>query len=271
MKVLKSIVFGLSTLGLLTSSVSAYDSSYSLAIVGMNMDYKEYDVSGTLIDSEKSYQIGGIEASYSSIFERGRNTYSEWDVGAMIVGGDSDYVGSLLGSGNPYGSYKSTTFNMVYDLNLEYKKTYMYNGFDMIYGLGVGYHAWYRELSKSQKELYSWFWVAPTLGASFDMSKDVNIATLISYKYGINPTMSANNLTSDADLGGADIIELSIPVRYKYSNSLEYFAEFTLSKQMIDKSNLVSGYLNGTLYNNFYEPDSTAYNNYLKFGVTFKY
>ncbi len=63
-------------------------------------------------------------------------------------------------------------------------------------------------------------------------------------------------------LGGADIIELSLPISYKYNEKLDMFFEYVYQKQTIEKSNVVSGYV---------EPDSTAKNQYLKAGFAFKF
>jgi hypothetical protein len=70
--------------------------SYSLALVGMSMDYKEY--APQLLDSEESSftDIGGFEMGYGYKL----SDESKINASVMYVAGYSNYVGSILGSGN---------------------------------------------------------------------------------------------------------------------------------------------------------------------------
>jgi hypothetical protein len=77
-------------------------------------------------------------------------------------------------------------------------------------------------------------------------------------------TSSSPNL--DFTLGSANIWELSIPISYQFNEKLDFFVEAIFSQQIITASDVE--YSGSTGY---YEPDSTAYNNYLKFGVAFNF
>jgi hypothetical protein len=241
---------------------------YSIALVGMSMDYKEYDSSHTLLDSENSSlgKIIGYDMSLGYLFNPTGTSIDEISLDVSQVSGKSDYVGAILGSGGGYGSLKQTTVNSFIDASLSYKHTQRYNNmFDLFYGLGAGYHAWYRELSTTQAELYSWYSLRPSVGVTLIMDQ-FSAGIFGEYQYGFNAMMSSSKPTMDFKLGGADIISIGFPLRYNFRKNLELFTIYTLSKQEIKKSNEV---LSGGLY--YYEPDSTSYQNYLKFGATFKF
>ena len=241
---------------------------YSLAFVGMSMDYKEYDPSNTLLDSENSSlgKITGYDMSLGYLFNRKDSSIDEAAMNVSMLNGKSDYVGSILGGGGSYGSVINTTTNRFIDASLSYKHTKRYQDFlDLSYGLGMGYHSWYRELSSSQSELYEWYSLRPMVGATIVMDK-FSFGISGEYQYGFNATMHSSNPSANFKLGGADVVAIGFPLRYSYSKSLEFYTQYTLSKQSIKKSdNVQSG---GTTY---YEPDSTGYQNYLKIGATFKF
>jgi len=240
---------------------TASNMEYEINFVGMKMDYKEYGRSGTLLDSEKSAfsDILGSELKYRYFVEE--RSFVEASV--LGVGGTTDYVGSLIGSGLGYGSYTSTTSNTVWDLALSYNRVNetMFPNINVLGGLGMGYRYWERELSSSQKELYTWYSLRARVGLLYTM-QDVTFAFMGEYQYGIDPTMTASNISGDFKLGAADIIELSLPIHYRINEKFDLSCAYVWSRQKIRESNVVSGY---------YEPDSTAYNQYLKLGIVFKY
>jgi hypothetical protein len=257
---------------LLTCNAFAEDNNlkYSLAFVGMSMDYKEYDQSNTLADSENSSlgKIAGYDMSLGYLFNRTDSSSSvdEAAFNVSMLNGKSDYVGQSLNNPQGYGSVVSTTQNRFIDTSLDYKHTQRYQNFlDFSYGLGVGYHSWYRELSSIQSELYEWYSLRPMVGVTMVMDK-FSLGVTGEYQYGYNAVMSATNPSINFKLGGADILAVSFPLRYNYNKNLEFFTQYTMTKQSIKKSNEVQS---GGLY--YYEPDSTSYQNYLKIGATFKF
>lgn len=239
---------------------------YSIALVGMNMDYKEY--APELVDSESSNtnDIVGYEMRFGFLSPRDENGYNALSFGVMMISGKSDYKGSLLHSGQPYGSYVSTTQNDFIDTDLTLKHFERYNQrWWFIFGLGLGYHAWNRELSSTQKELYEWYSIRPMMGIHLDIDR-LNVGLELQYQKGINPTMKSSSPDLDFTLGGVDIYEVSIPLKYRINHEIDLFIKTIFSKQEIQKSN----YLPSGSYI-YYEPDSTSYQNYVKFGVTFKF
>jgi hypothetical protein len=234
--------------------------TYSLALVGMSMDYKEYNPD--LKDSEASSftDIAGFEMSYGYKL----SDESKINASIMYVSGYSDYIGSELVSGKPV---TSRTVNDVVDFALDYTCYRDINyGFTLDYGVGIGYRYWQRQLSSTQTEIYDWFSIRPKIGVEKEIGEAFTIKTAIEYQYGIKPNMYASNLGADFTLGSADILKGNLRFIYSYSTKMDIFIDASLEKQTIGKSNIIAS--GGK---NYFEPDSTAYNQYLKFGVTFKY
>lgn len=245
----------------------------TFAFVGMNMDYREYDDSSLILDSEKSsfMDVMGFELGYDFYFLRDENSYSEIDVSSMFVAGESEYIGSLLRSENHYGSYRGSTDNQIGDLGVSYRYNYILNDrVTLNGGFGIGFRYWLRSLSSSQEELYSWFSLRPSLGADIKLFAALSIAPRIEYQYGILPKMYENNLDYTFTLASADIIEFSLPLNYEVNNNIDIFIEYVYQQQSIQKSDEMTQYYAGEEYK-IYEPDSNADNQYLKFGMAFKY
>jgi hypothetical protein len=266
MKQLKVLIYiGVMFITSVTNVFAKDNYVFSASLVGMSMDYKEYDTNGVLLDSEESdfTELSGIDMSIDYILSKDVLSQSKVELNLMILGGDTLYKGSILGSGDPYGSLISTTENIVIDTDVSYKQSNVYNDFlELNYGIGFGYRYWERALSASQIEEYKWYSLRPMVGANFNIQKNLNIGVEVEYQYGLDTKMTSSNPNLEFKLGSADIWEISFPVNYKYSEKIDFIFEAVFQKQTIDESNVVSG---------FYEPDSTAYNNYLKFGLAYKF
>ncbi|SFV65114.1 hypothetical protein MNB_SM-4-657 [hydrothermal vent metagenome] len=238
--------------------------SLSTAFVGMGMDYREYDDNGAILDSEKSslnWIIGSeFIFDYTVVYEN--NNYAQLGVEVLILRGNTEYVGSFIGSNLGYGSLVSTTKNTVSDIAGFYMYTHVFdNGLDLGYGLALGHRSWKRILSASQVEVYYWYSLRPRVKLTYKLG-GLSIATLAEYQYGINPKMSATGFSSDFKLGSANIAKLKIPLKYELNEKLGFFVEYVYEHQIIEKSNVQSG---------FFEPDSTANNQYVKIGAIFKF
>jgi len=259
----------------------AKESGYSIstALVGMSMDYREYDDQDVILDSEKSTFKSGLlvgvdlNFAYTKVFESGN--YSKIGVNLKILNGETEYVGSLLNSScNSYGCYVSKSQNSIFDTDLKYKYSHIIkNAFSLNYGIGVGYRSWKRELSVTQIEVYKWLSIRPKVGFSYDLSK-FRLGMCIEYQYGINPQMTiladAENPDTTVNLGAANIIQVSIPFNLSLTENIELFVEYIYENQSIDKSNTAPFIINGK-EESILEPKSTANNQYAKFGVVFKF
>jgi hypothetical protein len=241
----------------------------SIALVGQSMDYREYNKAGVLVDSEKSgfSEMSGAEFNFAFLFDKQSGSYSQIDINFLGLSGNTDYVGSLLNSGQSYGSYVGRTSNYIADVDMTYRSYYALSDVLKVhYGLGLGYYMWERSLSASQVELYDWFYIKPTVGMSLEITNNLNIGLNLAYKYAINPAMSATNPSLDFTLGGVNTFEASVPLTYTFSNAFDMFVVYEFQQQEIKASG--TEHYDGA---NYYEPDSTAKNQYLKVGMTFKY
>jgi len=238
---------------------------YTLSYVGMNMDYKEYDRAGTLLDSEESgySDITGVEFGYSYFLD----TQSQIDLKVMSLSGNTQYVGSYLNSNAGYGSVIDTTSNEIRDFYLGYgAKEYIDSNIALLGNVGAGYRYWQRTLSSVQIEEYEWYSLRVGIGVEYRYQA-LTVAVRGEYQYGINPTMTATGINDEFELDSADIMELSIPLRYEINDVFALSASYVFTRQEIKESNVV--YDNAG--NGYVEPDSTAYNQYLKVGIIFKY
>lgn len=238
----------------------------SVSLVGMSMDYSEYLSSGELFDTEKSDFSGivGVELGLTKILPTESRNYAQVGISYMSLAGETQYIGGIIGSGLGYGSYLSGTLDNIIDTEIEYVYTsILENDFEISYGIGAGYREWRRELSATQIEIYSWYSLRPKIALTYKYN-DFSVAACLEYQYGLNPEMSFDIPGTYAvlTLGAANITKLTLPLKYKYSNKINLFSEYVYEKQIIEKSNVVEGWL---------EPRSEAYNQYLKFGAEFKF
>jgi len=255
---------------LITTNIFAKDTPFtvSVSLVSMGMDYTEYNLDGNFLDSENSsyLELGGVETSLGYTISEDLYSSSEIIFNLMIVAGETAYNGSYIESGLPA---VSTTLNTIIDKDISYKQSRVLNSeLEISYGIGLGHRYWERILNVSQVEEYTWYSIRPMLGISTINEDRLNLGIFIEYQYGFNTKMSASNLNHTFTLGGADILEVSFPVNYSYSQRVDLFFEATLQKQMITESDrLYTG--NGDEY--WCEPESTAYNSYLKFGIEYDF
>ena len=259
---LKNIITLLLILTTFVNAENKFVSSSSF--VGMEMDYREYSRSGDILDSEKTDYLDmiGFDLGLAYLFLK-EDSYSKINLQLLYLRGESEYRGSYIGSGAGYGSVVSHTINDLIDVELSYKKAYFIeDSLELNYGLGLGYRYWNRALSVSQNEVYKWFSIRPMVGLTYDISKSFFIKTSLEYQYGIDPVTLAVEEDYEFKLGSANILQAAISLNYTIKPKLNIFVEYTSEVQEIEASNSVSG---------FYEPDSTAKNQYIKIGIGSKY
>lgn len=264
---LKRITIGLVLAGsVLFAKVS---SEYGIYAVGMSMDYKEYK-DGVLLNNESSNytDLTGAEFKYKYIMQtQGKQDYDAISLHVMALSGDTTYKGSYIGSGLGYGSVISTTSNKVYDVALDFAHRYQQTShYNITVSLGLGYRFWRRELSAQQVEDYKWFSLRPSVAFAYEY-KNFSIAPKFEYQYGLRPRMSATGINDEFKLGSANIMDFTLPIEYALNQNFSLYGAYTYQYQKIQESNVV--------YDNsgagYFEPQSKAYNDYIKFGVIFKY
>ena len=100
--------------------------SSSISLVGMSMDYREYDKNGQILDSEKSSIIDlvGIDMGMKFLMYETSSSHTKLETNLVILGGRTEYVGSLLSvppaPEQPYGSYIGSTVNNIIDFDYIY-------------------------------------------------------------------------------------------------------------------------------------------------------
>jgi hypothetical protein len=237
----------------------------SISLVGFAMDYREYDRDGVILDSEISNasDIVGFDMKHAYMFLQDDIFTHKLVVSLLNVAGKTVYTGSYIGSTDGYGSLISSTFNYVSDVAIAYENNYkISNKLEFISGFGVGYYFWYRELSAYQSELYEWLNLRVKIGAKYILNKRFSLSPSLTYKYALNPIMTASNPTLEFSLGSVKAVDFIIPMVYTLNEKIDFIGEVVFEHQKIEASNVVKGY---------YEPDSTSNNQYIKFGVAFKY
>ena len=245
------------------------DLYFQAGLIGMNMDYREYDDNSQILDSEKSdiSQMMGIELGVSYVLNAADDDFSEFDALFERIVGESDYVGAYIGSGLGYGSLHGTTENTIVNLDA----TYLYGlrimqNMHLLTGAAFGYRSWERSLSADQVETYTWGYITPKVGVQY-AKESVKITFVLGYKYGISPQMSATGIADTFELGSANTLDSTFKLNYKLTSKSAVYATYVYENQVIEKSNIVYD-SNG---NGYLEPDSTANNQYIKFGFAFKY
>ncbi|MEA3370743.1 MAG: hypothetical protein U9Q40_05330 [Campylobacterota bacterium] len=256
---------------LITTNLFAKENSFttSVSFVGMSMDYREYDKSGELLDTETSnyWDTGGVEVNFAYIIDQGESSHSTISYNFMMLTGNTVYRGSLRDSDEGFGSYIGSTLNTITDKDISYKQSKMISSdYELSYGIGLGYRYWERVLSMRQIEIYTWYSIRPMIGISTLRKDGLSFGAFLEYQYGFDTKMSASEpeLNHTFTLGGADILEVTIPVKYNYKEDVAFVFEAVFQKQMIEESDRLYT-LSGDAY--YYEPDSTAYNSYLKMGI----
>jgi hypothetical protein len=261
---------------------SANESGFKLSasLVGMSMDYREYDDNNAILDSETSKftEMAGPELRLEYTHVHHNTNYSSIGVNMAYLSGTTEYKGAMLDpvtlTYGAYGSYVGTTKNIIFDTSVDYKFTHSYKyGLEFGYGVGVGYRSWRRELSPSQVEVYAWPSIRPNIAIRY-RKKWFKIGTTLEYQYGINPEMTvlkdSENPDTTLHLGSANILQISIPIEFVLTDYLTLFVENSYQYQVIEKSDSAAYVYNSTAVS-ISEPKSTANNLYTKFGMAFKF
>lgn len=235
------------------SSIYASDYSISVSADTTKFDYAETDSSGSLLDTERA-DFANVSGLTVTIEPRYEGLYFS----AAYTTGNTDYVGSLLYSGDPYGSYKSTTANEVSDYNFGYKATVRdpRGAWEMPVTAGVGYRRWLRKLGYD--ELYDWGYYNIGVGLHYRMSPTMMIGADASYRKAFNAQMYENLNGYTYNLNNVYGYKITVPFELKLSQTLSTFIAYNYEFWNIDKSNTING---------FYEPNSETKNETLSFGL----
>jgi len=267
---------------IIITAATAKESGFELStsLVSMSMDYREYDDNNAILDSETSTftEMAGPELRLEYTHAHHKKSYSSIGVSMAYLSGTTEYKGARLDpvtlTYGAYGSYVGTTKNIILDTSVDYKFTHTYkHGLEFGYGVGVGYRSWRRELSPSQVEVYAWPSIRPNLAIIYSKNW-FEVGTTLEYQYAINPEMTVLKDSENPDtilhLGSANILQISVPIKFILTNYLTLFMENSYQYQVIEKSDSAA-YVYNSATVSISEPKSTANNLYTKFGVIFKF
>jgi len=251
--------------------------SSSVSVVGMSMDYREYDEDNILLDSEESsfYELMGTEFEFAYNIKHDNNDSSSINFNFLILFGITSYIGSLQGSNLGYASYVSKTVNVIMDTEIRYKYSDVIDeNFNFLYGVGIGYRSWNRSLSQSQVEIYKWFSIRPSFGVNLKFNNGISLQPSVEYQHGFNTLMYESTYDYNFKLQSANIVKTELVLSYNYSNKINFFTAYEFQKQIIEKSDSIFRFVttsSGVERHEIFEPDSRAKNQYIRFGVLFKY
>lgn len=238
---------------------------WNISYTGLHMDYREYDRNNQILDSEisDSFGIGGIDTSLEMKLGQSGDSRTSVVMSYFMISGETEYVGSYLGSGNPYGSLVSKTQNTIYQPEIYIKQALVDASHELYVGIGGGYRFWKRELSAAQVEDYEWYYWKANLGALYKLKNNFSIGAEASYTHAFSPKMTASgNPPLEFNLHNVYSYGLSIPIVYRLNNRMAVRVENKFEKINISDSDVNSGY---------YEPRSTTKNIYTKIGIDFHF
>ncbi len=259
---------------LLGSSVWA-QSPFALHLyaTGMSMEYKEYNDVDVILDSEESgfTDITGLDGGVDYTVSHNNDFYSNLEFDYLRVTGTTDYKGALLGSGEGYGSFISTTQDKLEDTRFMFNELYALSSSVKIKGgIGYGHHSWRRELSAAQVETYEWDYLRLMAGGilKFDSSSNFTLDISAAYENALSPTMRAEMqvVNLEFDLGGVECYEADIYGMFDVGYGFSVVGGYIYKKQNIAKSNKVplgQGYA--------YEPKSVDYQQFFKLGIKYSF
>lgn len=238
-------------------SVPLCADTFGISFETLSFDYREYDTDGTILDSEKSDFMPGIRAWYSIPAGVGDSIEADFS----WFGGDTDYVGFLLGSGGSYGDYVATTNNTLMEGSLSYSTHAPTAWGDVFMSLGAGYRYWERALADGHTEEYIWPYGKLSLGSTADITADDTLSISASYQYAFDPKMESN-VYGTFDLGTTDGIEITVPWRHRIDNQWSTEIRYTYSTWEIGRSDVVGIAV---------EPDSKTVQHRGSFALVYQY
>ncbi|MFA6188480.1 MAG: hypothetical protein WC680_04285 [Sulfuricurvum sp.] len=254
---------------LLVSQVLLAESAiWNISYSGLNMDYREYDSNNQILDSEKtdSFGIGGIDTSLEMKLGQEGKSRTSVVMSYLMMKGETQYVGSYVGSHLGYGSVVATTQNTIYQPEMYLKQALVDSISELYVGVGGGYRFWKRELSATQIEDYEWYYWKANIGVLYDLRNNLSIGAEASYTQAFSPKMTSSSPALEFTLHNVYSYGLSIPIVYKVNNRIGLRLENRFEQINIAESDhVISGGFE------WWEPQSTTKNIYTKVGVDFHF
>ena len=235
------------------------------------LNYTEYALDEAVLDTEDSDfgDIGGFTLCYSYGFFHKQNSFFELDFFYKKTQGNSDYVGAVLGSDAPYGSYRNTTKNKIYDYGLQLNYIHRINqlfGYRLLFGLAK--HKWQRDLLPTQSEVYEW--MPLMFGVGGDLHLDVGYAVVfhgaLKYNYNLAATMNLSTTQTDFALGRVENFITTLGFTCDLTKDWQVVFDYEFNLQSIYASDVVQ-----TPLGLMYEPRSKDKQQHLNIGLGYSF
>jgi len=252
--------------GMLISFLLA--NSLSVSFSGLKFDYKEYS-KGEVIDSESSKfnDLYGINFDYR--YDINKN----YKINALLEynRGKTKYKGSTWG-GTSLSNYKDNVYLINGKLNIEclwLSDVTKYARGNLYLAGGLGYRFWNRgksDYAGDYNEKYYWSYY--NIGLKEDIFAGViQTGFAVYYHKAVNPKMKADLYgTTTFNLGKTEGYRVKIPFIYMMDKNYGLELSYMYDYWKIRQSNVVVK--NGV---GMYEPESKTKNQYINFGIFYKF
>ena len=230
---------------------ASYDNKLELGVKTTFYNYTERNDQDEILDTEKSslFDTGGLYASYDhklKEFDTEDGSIAHYiNAYASAVYGDTEYKGSILGSGQGYGSYVSTTANSFYEYQLNIKRVQFYKNSSRYISFGFGYKEWERELSTTQVENYHYDFAQIKVGGDTLIYDDISLGLDLGAQLAFNPEMDADftsgtGLHETFNLGTTYSYLVSVPLQIPIQDELVFVARAEYEFTSIGKSDAIA-------------------------------
>jgi len=256
-----------------TLQAASYENKLEFGVKTTFYNYTERDDQDQILDTEKSslFDMGGIYASYNhklKEFNTESGSIAHYiNVYASAEYGETEYKGSLLGSGQGYGSFTSTTANLFYEYQINLKRVQYYKGSSRYISFGLGYKEWERELSTTQVENYHYEFAQIEVGAQKLIYEDISLGLTLGALLAFNPQMDADFSTGTGlhetfNLGTTYSYKIAVPLEIPIQDGLVFVTKAEYEFTSIGKSNKIAvpNFPNPGDNHNFLEPKSQQKN-----------
>ena len=250
-----------------TDDITAANNQIGVQGISTKLDYTEnggsYGSQGGVLDTENGTVNGfALTASVMQDVIFGNDYFQ---LKYSHNSGNTDYVGSYIGSGQGYGSVRASSTATMNDYSAAYGK-----GFELTKQLMLtpyvefGHHKWERGLGDGNNETYSHSFYDVGAMLQYSPIQQLVISGKLYTGHTLNSDISSTSTTfSGASLGNSSLNGYGLSVDYAFTK--EFHANLGY-----EHSEFKYGY---SSVNNlgYYEPDSTTKNNTYSIGIGYAF
>ena len=241
-----------------TDDIKVANNQIGFQMVSTNVDYAETGgqngAAAGLMDTENGH-VGGFSL-WARLMKDEYFKNSYFEISYTRHSGNTQYLGSYIGSNQPYGSVESSDSATMNDYSVSFGKGFVLSSQVMLTPyLQLGHHQWDRGLG-SYSETYSngYYGVGAMLQYSPVQKLVFTANALVGNTYSSNIDTTTADLPS-ANLGNSSLTRFGVAVDYAFNNRVHVNAGY-------DRTRFNYG-ISGVNAYGYYEPNSsTAYNTF---------